>query len=149
MTFFFVSAHRDHFVKEELRLPGYIRHVDDAPGFSDDIEQLRAGQACSQLFLDDWRLQLHPKKNLIYPVAHGIPFLGFRVYPTHRRLRRSGVKRSRQRLRALRRLYHAGKISREKVNAAVQAWLGHVRHGDTWGLRRALFRQYTFSPAKL
>jgi len=48
---------------------------------------------------------------------------------------------------ALRRLYRAGKISREKVNAAVQAWLGHVRHGDTWGLRKALFRQYTFSRA--
>jgi len=137
----------DHFVKEELRLPGYIRYVDDVLGFSDDIEQLRAGQARSQLFLDDWRLQLHPKKNLIYPVEHGIPFLGFRVFPTHRRLQRSNVKRSRQRLRALRRLYHAGKISREKVNAAVQAWLGHVRHGDTWGLRKALFRQYTFSRA--
>gem|GEM_PF-3780348 len=50
--------------------------------------------------------------------------------------------------RALRRLYHTGRILREKVNAAVQAWLGHVRHGDTWGLRRALFRQYTFSKAK-
>ena len=138
----------DHFIKEELRLPGYIRYVDDALGFSDDVEQLRESRGRSQNFLDDWRLQLHPKKNLIYPVELGIPFLGFRVFPTHRRLLRSGVKRSRQKLRALRRLYRASRISREKVNVAVQAWLGHVRHGDTWGLRRALFGQYTFSPAK-
>lgn len=135
----------DHFVKEELRLPGYIRYVDDALGFSNDKEQLREAKARSQLFLDRWRLLLHPKKNLIYPVSHGIPFLGFRVFPTHRRLQRSGVKRSRQKLRALQRLYRAGRFSGEKVNASVQAWLGHVRHGDTWGLRRALFGQYTFS----
>jgi hypothetical protein len=60
-------------------------------------------------------------------------------FPTHRRLLRSGVKRNRKRLRALRRGYRDGKFSREKVNASVQAWLGHVRHGHTWGLRRALF----------
>jgi ATPase subunit of ABC transporter with duplicated ATPase domains len=60
-------------------------------------------------------------------------------FPTHRRLLRNGVKRNRKRLRALRRGYRDGKFSREKVNASVQAWLGHVRHGHTWGLRRALF----------
>jgi retron-type reverse transcriptase len=134
----------DHFVKEELRAPGYIRYVDDALVFGDDEAQLLEGKGHAQIFLYDWRLLLNPKKGLIYPVEHGIPFLGFRVFPTHRRLLRSGVKRSRKRLRALRKGYRTGKISREKVNASVQAWLGHVRHGDTWGLRRALFQQYAF-----
>jgi len=46
---------------------------------------------------------------------------------------------------ALDRGYRAGNISRERIHASVQAWLGHARHGDTWGLRRALFRQYTFT----
>ncbi len=138
----------DHFIKEELQIPGYIRYVDDALAFSDDEGQLRACQTRSQVFLDGWRLLLNPKKNIIYPAQQGIPFLGFRVYPTHRRLLRSGVKRSRKRLRALRRGYRTGRFSREKINASVQAWLGHVRHGDTWGLRRALFRQYAFSKAR-
>jgi retron-type reverse transcriptase len=135
----------DHFVKEVLRLPGYIRYVDDALAFSNDKEQLREGRKRSQTFLAGWRLLLNPKKNLIYPVQQGISFLGFRVFSTHRRLQRSGVKRSRKRLRALRRGYRNGRFSREKINACVQAWLGHVRHGDTWGLRRALFAQYAFS----
>ncbi|MGH7450898.1 MAG: reverse transcriptase domain-containing protein [bacterium] len=134
----------DHFVKEQLRLPGYIRYVDDALAFGDDQKQLRDCKARSRSFLYDWRLQLNPKKNMIYPAQQGIPFLGFRIYPTYRRLLRSGVKRSRKRLRALRLGYRHGKFSREKINASVQAWLGHVRHGDTWALRRALFRQYFF-----
>jgi hypothetical protein len=98
--------------------------------------------------LYDWRLLLNPKRGLVYPAERGIPFLGFRVFPTHRRLSRGGVKRARKKLRALRQGYRAGKIPREKINASVQAWLGHVRHGDTWGLRRALFRQYTFTASQ-
>lgn len=137
----------DHFVKEELRLPGYLRYVDDALGFSDDKNQLRHARARSQNFLDHWRLLLHPHKNLIYPINHGIPFLGFRVFPHCRLLLKSSVKRARQKLNALRRGYRTGNIPREKINAAVQAWLGHAQHGDTWGLRRALFRQYTFRRA--
>jgi retron-type reverse transcriptase len=135
----------DHFVKEELRVPGYIRYVDDALAFGDDLEQLHQCKTRGQVFLYDWRLLLNPKKNAIYPVRQGIPFLGFLVFPTHRRLLQSSVKRSRKRLRALRKGYRTGKFSREKINASVQAWLGHVRHGDTWGLRRVLFRQHTFA----
>jgi len=126
-------------------LPGYIRYVDDALGFSNDKDQLRDARVYSQNFLDQRRLLLHPHKNLVYPVKHGIPFLGFRVFPTHRLLLQSGVKRARQKLNALRRGYRAGDIPREKIHASVQAWLGHAQHGDTWSLRRALFRQYTFA----
>lgn len=138
----------DHFIKEELQAPGYIRYVDDALVFGDDKVWLRESKTRSQLFLNNWRLLLNPKKGLVYPVKHGIPFLGFQVYPTHRRLLQSGVRRSRKRLRALRKGYYAGKFSREKINASVQAWLGHVRHGDTWGLRRALFQKYAFCRGK-
>ncbi len=112
--------------------------------FGNNKGQLRECKGRGRIFLCDWRLQLNPKKALIYPVEQGIPFLGFLVFPTHRRLLRSGVKRSRKRLRALRRGYQNRRISREKINASVQAWLGHVRYGDTWRLRRALFGQYFF-----
>jgi retron-type reverse transcriptase len=102
----------DHFIKEELRLPGYIRYVDDALALSNDKEQLHEGRKRSQSFLNGWRLLLNPNKNVIYPVQQGIPFLGFLVFPTHRRLLRSGVKRSRKRLRALRG-YRTGRFARE------------------------------------
>ncbi|MFQ5602753.1 MAG: reverse transcriptase domain-containing protein [bacterium] len=135
----------DLFVKEVLRAPGYIRYVDDLLVFNHDKKWLDDCRQGVQRFLNDWRLQLNPHKAVIYPVRRGIPFLGFRVFPTHRRLLRNGVKRARQRLRGLSKGYRTGRISLEKVNASVQAWLGHVGHGDTWRLRQALFHQYTFS----
>jgi len=135
----------DHFVKEELHAPGYIRYVDDALVFSDSKKDLRAYRARIQKLLDHWRLLLNLHKNAIYPATLGIPFLGFMVFPTHRRLLRSGLRRSRKRLRALARGFSTGRFGMAKINDSVQAWLGHVGHGDTWGLRTALFRQYSFS----
>ncbi|MFQ5639304.1 MAG: reverse transcriptase domain-containing protein [bacterium] len=138
----------DHFIKEKFQAPGYVRYVDDQLIFSDDKEFLKQCRERSRVFLYQWRLLLHPKKAIIYPVHEGIPFLGFRVFSTHRRLLRGGVKRARQRLRGLNEGYRTGSISWEKVNASVQAWLGHVGHGDTWRLRQALFQQYIFSRNK-
>ncbi|MCK6618979.1 MAG: RNA-directed DNA polymerase [Calditrichaceae bacterium] len=134
----------DHFIKEELGAPGYVRYVDDILIFSDDRAWLLECKRRSQSFLQKWRLHLHSQKALVHPVQHGIPFLGFRLFPAHRRLLRSGIKRARKKLQALTKGYGCGKISWNAVNASVQAWLGHVSQGDTWGLRRSLFEQYAF-----
>ncbi len=135
----------DHFVKEVLRAPGYLRYVDDVLLFHDDKAWLRDARPRCQAFLDDWRLLLHRKKALVYPAQRGIPFLGFRVFPTHRRLMRGGVKRARQRLAGLTQAYRAGAMPWQKIRASVQAWLGHAGHADTWRLRRALFERYVFT----
>ena len=69
---------------------------------------------------------------------NGIPFLGFRVYPTHRRLkRRNGVAFARR----LRKWYAAvagGEMALDALRARVRGWVSHAQHGNTWGLRRAL-----------
>ena len=41
-----------------------------------------------QDFLAGQRLVLHERPSTVYPVANGIPFLGFRVYPNRCRLKR-------------------------------------------------------------
>lgn len=45
-----------------------------------------------------------------------------------------------ERLRGLLCAYIQGKIPLAQLNACTQGWVNHVRYGDTWGLRRALFR---------
>ena len=76
--------------------------------------------------------------SVVFPVTTGIPFLGWRVYPDHRRLkRRNGVAFQRRFARLLREAA-AGRVTWEEVDAAVQGWIAHAAHGDTWGLRRAI-----------
>jgi hypothetical protein len=82
------------------------------------------------------------------PVRCGVPFLGWQVYPDHRRLRRTTGIRIQRRLRALAAEHAAGRIGWDRVRASVMSWIGHLKHGDTWGLRRRLFAAAPLGPAR-
>jgi RNA-directed DNA polymerase len=127
----------DHFVKRELKCPGYVRYVDDILLFADDKTQLWQWREAVVAQLAALRLTIHPGAHP-RPVTEGIPFLGFVVYPTHRRLKGRKVVHFRRRLKARLRAYRQGDLTYEKFNATVQGWINHVRYGDTWGLRRAI-----------
>lgn len=133
----------DQFVKHELHCPAYLRYMDDFVLFSADKAQLHAWKAAVREFLAErLRLVLHVKKSLVFPVKVGLDFCGFRLYPTHRRLRRSSVRRFVQRFRRQRAAYQAGQLDLETVHTSVRSWIAHAAHGDTWRLRRRLFHDY-------
>jgi RNA-directed DNA polymerase len=127
----------DHFVKRELRCRGYVRYVDDLLLFSDDKRALWEWREAVERRLARLRLTIHPGAQP-RPVAEGVPFLGFVVYPDRRRLkRRKGVHYAR-RFRALVRLYLEGEIPLEAVTASARGWANHARYGNTVGLRKAV-----------
>ncbi len=130
----------DQFVKRSLHCTGYLRYVDDFLLFSDAKRQLWAWKDAVRDCLAGLRLTLHERSSTVYPVTNGMPFLGFHVYPTHRRLkRRNGVAFAR-RYRKLRRAAARGEVTLAEVDRRVQGWLAHAAHGDTYGLRRALLK---------
>ena len=128
----------DQFIKRELKCHGYVRYVDDLLLFAPDKATLHAWRAQVIAFAATLRQTLHQNQAAVFPTRTGIPFLGWRVYPDHRRLkRRNGVQFAR-RLAHLCAQLERGEISLERVGASVNGWLAHVQHGETWGLRRAL-----------
>ncbi len=134
----------DHFVKEDLRCRHYIRYVDDFVVLDSAKERLHQVKAEMERYLAKLRLKLHSYKCQIFPVKAGTDFLGYQIFPSHRRLRKSSVTRARRRFKRLQKDYSTGKISQHDVNQSVQSWLGHVRHADTYGLRRAIFSEIRF-----
>ncbi|WP_049780599.1 hypothetical protein [Nitrosococcus halophilus] len=86
------------------------------------------------------RLTVHPQAQAT-PVRSGIPWLGFIVYPTHRRVKARNVRNFTRRLQARWRDYCADKISFAEFDASVQGWINHMRYADTWGLRRHLLER--------
>lgn len=131
----------DQFVKHRLQCKGYVRYMDDFLLFADDKKTLHVWKTQIIHFLQALRLTLHQTRAQPKPVTQGIPFLGFTVYPTHRRLKRSKGIFYRRRLKSLVISYRAGRISRQQGRSSVMAWLGHVRHGDTYRLRKKLFHE--------
>ncbi len=138
----------DHFIKRELKCRGYIRYVDDMLLFAQNKAQLHAWREQVTDFLAGLRLTIHANSAQPRPVRTGVPFLGFQVFPDHRRLKRRKAVHARRRLKALAARYRDGEIDEKSVQASVRAWIAHAEHGDTWGLRSdilapLIFRRHT------
>ena len=138
----------DHFVTRELGCPAYLRYMDDFLLFADDKPTLWRWHAAIIERLATLRLTPHEAQAQPRPVTEGIAFLGFVVYPSHRRLkRRKGIAFQRK-LAGLLTAYRRGEIPREALEASLTGWINHVRYGDTWGLRKALLRRVRISPQR-
>ena len=129
----------DLFVKRALRCRAYLRYVDDFALFADSKPQLWAWKRALIERLATLRLRIHEDSAQVMPVHGGIPWLGFVVYPTHRRIKARKVRNATRRLGERLAAYRGGEISFAEFDASVQGWVNHVRYADTWGLRRHTF----------
>lgn len=123
----------DQFVKRELGCKAYLRYVDDFILFADDKKTLREWRANLIERLAHFRLILHVERALPRPVADGIRFLGFVIYPHYRLLKRDKGISYQRKLKKLCKF-----APEEKIAASVRGWRNHVRYGDTWGLQKAV-----------
>ncbi len=126
----------DHFVKRELRCPAYLRYVDDFLLFGEDKDTLWRWKDKIEERMAALRLTLHPAHPA--PVKEGFSFLGFRIFPNRRRLKRRKGLYYQRKLRSMCHDYRAGRLSFEQLSASVQGWVNHARYGNTIGLRKAI-----------
>lgn len=138
----------DMFVKQELREPYYIRYMDDFVVVGNDKQRLhRAREAIEAFLWDHLRLQTNSKTQ-VFPIGRrggrGLDFLGYRIWPTHRLLRKRSIKRMRRKMRRFARLYREGQIDLSDVEPTVQSWIAHAEHADTFRLRRQLLGEVAF-----
>lgn len=131
----------DHFIKEELRIPGYVRYVDDFLLFSNSKKVLHSALRDLRQELAGLRLEVHERKCFIRPTSLGIAFLGERVFATHRLLKPENVRRFRKRLARNRKLINQKKLTLEQLEASLNSWLGHARQANTQGLVQKIHRQ--------
>lgn len=129
----------DYFVKHQLHCHGYVRYADDFLLFGDDKSELRARRVEIITFLETLRLRLHEERAQVFPTRDGIPFLGFRLFTDHRRLRKDNARDFTRRLRALSQAYAAGELDWDKLGERVTSWVAHARFGDTYRLRQQIF----------
>jgi retron-type reverse transcriptase len=137
----------DHFVKRELGCGGYVRYVDDFLFFADDKCELWGWLHAIESRLAPLRLTIHVGAHP-RPVAEGVPFLGFVVFPDRRRLkRRKGIHFQRRLARLI--SDHADRRRPlAEISAAVRGWVNHTRFGNTVGLRKAVLRRAVIGPAR-
>lgn len=145
----------DLFVKQKLHARHYARYMDDCLVLHHDKAQLHAWREAMATWLGDVLHLTLNRKTQVFPVAgttghpnqgRAIDWLGFRLWPDHRRLKRDSILRMRRHLKALASAYHQGLIPLERVNATLHAWVGHAQHADSWRIRQQLTQALVLRP---
>lgn len=132
----------DQFVKHELKVHYYIRYVDDFIILHNDKKFLWEVEAAISEFLNTkLRLNLNDKTAL-RPIEQGVDFVGFRIWSTHRKLKRKTRIKIKQRVKSVTLDYVNHKISKETLNASLQSYNGTLKHFNSYGFRQKLNQIY-------
>lgn len=115
----------DHFIKERLKVVGYVRYMDDMVCFSKSREELKAVESEIVSFASTC-LNLEFNCSLRNRTAHGFPFLGFRVHPNKLRLLQKTKRRFLTKIRAA-------------SPQATEALLAFVCQAETHSWRKQIF----------
>ena len=136
----FYLGELDHFVKERLRIKGYVRYMDDVLVFAASKPELHEILAAIRTYVQHaLRLELKEEALRLMPVTQGIPFLGFRIFPGMVRLQRKQWGRFKRKVREREAQFRRGEIDEETLGRSVASLIGHTLHADTLAARRAFF----------
>ena len=134
----------DHFLKEEARVSGYLRYMDDLLIFGNSKLQLWKTLYAANEKLAAIRLRRHPRKTNLISTKSGIPFLGFRIFPDCIRIPSAKLTRFRRRLCLMQKAYEAGALDFEPARQSLYAYWGHFQQAKSTKLLRDMLNDYSF-----
>lgn len=132
----------DHFVKEERRVRGYLRYMDDMVLFGPDKAFLKTEQSALIGFLES-RLALRVKDNVqLNRTRHGIPFLGFRVFPQRIQLSPAAKRRFIRRFRNFEQKFLEGRWTETELARHAVPLVEFTRAGNAGAFRRNVIQRF-------
>lgn len=126
----------DRFIHFDLGQRHWARYMDDIVVMGDDQERLMD----DFLRLNDFsaeRMKLRIGKWQLAPVSRGVNFLGYRIWPTHKLLRKDSVLRAK---RKVANFLHYGDT--DGLTKFVASWRGHTQWADANNLHKWMEQRY-------
>jgi RNA-directed DNA polymerase len=131
----------DHFAKETLRLPGYVRYMDDMVLWHEDKDALlEAGQRFEEYIQARLRLELKPfclNRN-----TSGLPFLGYLLYPEVTRLAQRSRKRYIRKSALYEHMLETGQWSQEDFQRHLMPLTAFTQHAEARAFRQKVHAMY-------
>jgi len=122
----------DRHLQQDLGERHWHRYMDDLVVLGPSAEHLRALRDDIEAFSRD-RLGLRFSKWSVQPAGRGVNFLGYRIWASHKLLRKDSVQRARRKIAR----YRAAGES-ERLQKFLASWLGHAGWADSHNLIRSL-----------
>jgi RNA-directed DNA polymerase len=135
----------DQYMKHTLHVKYYMRYMDDVLILHHDKKYLWHIKNLMEEFLD-YKLKMKlNNKTCVRTHSQGVEWVGYRVWPTHIKVRKSTARRMKARLKYLQGLYAIGEASWDEVSASVQSYLGILKHCNSYNLREKLFGELVWT----
>ena len=138
-------CHFDHWIKEQKKVKGYIRYMDDFVLFRESSDILKGDLNEIQEYLNiNLKLSLKPGIQLNRS-KKGLPFLGYRVFPQKVLLLPLSKKRFIKKLIKYESKYEHGIWTEEKLAKHVTAMIAFIDHADAKGFQRNTIQRFGVS----
>lgn len=135
----------DQFAKHNLGVKHYVRYMDDVCIVHTDKKYLwQVKDKIEQFLATKLKLVLNNKTE-VRTANQRVDFCGYRVWPTHIKMRKKSVLKMKRHLRYLQREYARGNISIQKLNSSLQSYLGLLQQFDCYQLKTKLLQSVSLT----
>ena len=132
----------DHFMKREVRIPYYIRYMDDMILMAPSKDQICDALYELDIYLqENMALQLNNKTSIM-PYDAGVEFVGKRIWPHKIELRRSTSLQMKRHLKYVREHYATGELPYDYAKSVIISYLGLMKHCNNDALRKKVLEDY-------
>lgn len=132
----------DHWIKEERKVKGYLRYMDDFLLFATEKERLKIELEQIKIFLAD-KLKLSLKGNIqLNRSVFGIPFLGYRVRPDRIMLTSQSKKRFIRKFRMYESNWVQGKWSIAELTRHMEPLIEFTKYANADDFRGKIIKQF-------
>lgn len=141
-----VGNELDQAIKRDFKIKRYVRYMDD-------MIMIFASRAEAVYWLGrlDKLIQSYGftfSAWSIQPTYRGVNFVGYRIWSTHRMLRKDSIRRIRRRVKRIGQRYEAGVLDEKKADAQINSWLAHAKHANTENLKKSIFKDCKYTAHK-
>ena len=135
----------DHFIKRELRVPYYIRYMDDmiilCPSKEETWDALRE---IDDYLQENVGLQLN-NKTAVIPVGRKVEFVGRKISPACIEIRKKTSLQMKRHLEYVMRHYATGELPRDYCESVLQSYNGLLKHTDSKALQKQIYDTFYLS----
>lgn len=110
--------------------------MDDMVFFSDSREYLKKMLRLIEEFIENnLNLKLNSRATVLNSGLHGLPFLGYRVFPNLIRVKKENLVRIKRRICKRLSDYNNGRISEDKLVMSVRSWFEYLGFANSLNIR--------------
>lgn len=134
----FYLQNLDHYIKEQLKVPYYIRYMDDMVLFYKNKKELHKIKNKIEEFLKQEDLKLKENWQLFKMDSRPLDFLGYRFYRGYTTLRKSNFLRIKRRYK---KIYKKRKLTYKDASASL-SYYGWLKHCNSYNFNQKYVKPY-------